>query len=263
MKKVYALLNTIVVVAVIYWNYWSNSGGVNGKTVGELSDEYANLFTPAGYAFAIWGIIFIGLLVFCVNQLILAFKGGEHSESILQTGPWLMLANIGNGAWLWFWLKEETGLSVLVMCFILFSLIQVVLRLNMERWDAPISLITKVWWPICLYSGWIAVATIANIAAWLAKLNWSAGLSEMQWTIVMISVAGTLNLVMIYTRSMREFALVGIWALLAIAARHWGEIALLQWLSIAWAVIIAIAVFNHGMKHRNTNPFFLKFANKK
>lgn len=263
MKKVYALLNTIVVVAVIYWNYWSNSGGVNGKTVGELSNEYANLFTPAGYAFTIWGIIFIALIVFCLNQLKLAFKEGEHAESILQTGPWLILANIGNGAWLWFWLQEQTGMSVLVMLFILFSLIQVILRLNMERWDAPISVITKVWWPICVYSGWIAVATIANVAAWLAKINWSGVLSELQWTVVMISVAGILNLVMIYARSMREFALVGIWALLAIAVRHWGEIAPLQWISIVWAVVLAIAVISHGMKHRHTNPIHLKFTKKK
>jgi hypothetical protein len=260
MKKVYAIVNTIIVIAVIYWNYWSNSGGVNGKTVGELSNEYANLFTPAGYAFAIWGIIFFGLIVFCVNQLVLAFKGGENSESILQTGPWLALANIGNGAWLWFWLQEQTGASVLIMIFILFSLNQVILRLNMERWDAPISVITKVWWPICAYSGWIAVATIANIAAWLAKLNWSAGLTEMQWTVVMISVAGILNLIVLYTRSMREFALVGIWALLAIAARHWGEIALLQWVSLIWASVLAVAVSFHGLKNRKTNPFFFEIC---
>lgn len=263
MKKFYSLLNTFVVFVLIYWNYWSNSGGINGKTVGELSDEYANLFTPAGYAFAIWGIIFIGLIVFSVNQLILAFKGGEHSESILQTGPWLTLANIGNGVWLWFWLQEQTGISVLVMLFILFSLIQVILRLNMERWDAPISVIVKVWWPICAYSGWIAVATIANVAAWLAKINWTGGLTEITWTVIMISVAGILNLVMIYTRSMREFALVGIWALLAIASRHWGEIALLQWISVFWAAVLAVAVFTHGMKNRQTNPLFLKFAGKK
>jgi hypothetical protein len=263
MKKFYALLNTVIVFALIYWNYWSNSGAINGKTVGELSNEYENLFTPAGYAFAIWGIIFIGLIVFCINQLILAFKDGPHSNSILQTGPWLALANIGNGAWLWFWLQEQTGVSVLIMFFILFSLIQVILRLNMERWDAPISVITKVWWPICAYSGWIAVATIANVSAWLAKLNWLGGLKEMQWTFVMISLAGILNLVLIYTRSMREFALVGVWALLAIAFRHWGEIALLQWVSLFWAVILAIAVFSHGMKNKNTNPLYLAFTQKR
>ncbi|MCT4623836.1 MAG: tryptophan-rich sensory protein, partial [Schleiferiaceae bacterium] len=115
MKKFYALLNTLVVLAVIYWNYWSNTGGLTGKTVGELSAEYANLFTPAGYAFAIWGIIFLGLVVFSVNQLVLAFRGGKHDESILQVGPWLIFTNLGNTAWLWFWLTEQTGLSVVVM----------------------------------------------------------------------------------------------------------------------------------------------------
>jgi hypothetical protein len=148
MKKFYALLNTLVVLAVIYWNYWSNTGGLTGKTVGELSAEYANLFTPAGYAFAIWGIIFLGLVVFSVNQLVLAFRGGKHDESILQVGPWLIFTNLGNAAWLWFWLTEQTGLSVVVMLFMLFCLIQIILRLNLERWDAPIPVIALVWWPM-------------------------------------------------------------------------------------------------------------------
>ena len=173
MKKTYALINTGVVLAVIFWNYWSNTGAINGNTVGGMSDEYANLFTPAGYAFAIWGLIYLGLLTLVVNQLHMAFFGGEHSGTILQIGPWLTIANLGNAVWLWFWLQEQTGLSVVIMLVILFSLIQIILRLNMERWDAPLPVIAAVWWPICLYSGWIAVATIANISAWLASMHWS------------------------------------------------------------------------------------------
>lgn len=260
MKKKYAISNTCFVFAIIYWNYWSNSGGFNGKTVGELSNEYANLFTPAGYAFAIWGIIFLGLIVFSVNQLVLAFRGGKHDESIVKVGPWLIFTNLGNAAWLWFWLNEQTGLSVVVMLFMLFCLIQIILRLNMERWDAPVSVIAFVWWPMAAYSGWIAVATIANTAAWLAKLEWSWGLSEIQWTVVMISVAGVLNLIMIYTRSMREFALVGIWALVAIAVRHWDVIPILQWTSIAWAALLFIAVMQHGLRNAKTNPFLRLFG---
>jgi len=255
MKKFYAVLNTIVVVFVIFWNYWSNTGAINGQTVGELSDKYANLFTPAGYAFAIWGLIFLGLLVLVGNQLWLAFRGGVHDETIEQIGPWFSIANVGNAAWLWFWLHEQMGLSVLVMLMILFSLVQVVLRLNMERWDAPLRVIATVWWPICLYSGWIAVATIANIAAWLTSIQWSMGLTEVQWTVVMISVAGVLNLLMIFTRNMREFASVGVWAIVAIAVRHWGEIPTLQWTSVAWVVILSAAIMYHAYKNRHHGPF--------
>lgn len=252
--KIYAVSNFVIVLFVIFWNYWLNTGVINGNTVGDISDKYDNLFTPAGYAFAIWGAIFLGLLVLTINQLRLAFKDKEDYGSILQIGPWLSIANIGNAVWLWFWLHEQVGVSVIVMLVIHFSLIQVVLRTNMERWDAPLKVIAFVWWPICLYSGWIAVATIANITAWLAKIEWEFLFSEVQWTVIMISVAGVLNLFMIYSRNMREFAGVGVWALIAIALKHWEVIPLLQWTAMSWAILLIIAISIHGYKNRKTNP---------
>ncbi len=255
MKKFYALLNTLVVIAVIFWNYWSNTGVINGSTVGEVSDRYLNLFTPAGYAFAIWGLIYLGLLVLVVDQLRLAFRGGDQGDTILRIGPWLSIANVGNAVWLWFWLTEQPGFSVLMMGVILFSLVQVILRLNMERRDAPLAVIVPVWWPIGLYCGWIAVATIANVSAWLASIQWSAVFTEVQWTVIMISVAGLLNLVLIFTRNMREFASVGVWAIAAIAVRHWDVMPVLQWTSVAWAVVLALAIVFHAYRNRYAGPF--------
>jgi len=259
MKKIYAVVNFVIVLFVIFWNYWMNSGVINGKTVGNVSNEYANLFTPAGYAFAIWGLIFLSLLILTINQLRMAFAKGDSSNSILQIGPWLSIANIGNALWLWFWLHEQIGWSVIVMFVILFSLIQVIIRTNMERWDAPIKVIAFVWWPICLYSGWIAVASIANVSAWLANIEWSPVFTEIQWTVIIISVAGIVNLLMIYLRNMREFAGVGIWALIAIAVRHWEVIPALQWTAISWALILFVAISVHGYKRRKTNPLWKVF----
>jgi hypothetical protein len=255
MKKIYAVLNTIVVVAVIFWNYWSNTGAINGKTVGEVSDRYANLFTPAGYAFIIWGLIFLGLLVLVGNQLRLAFRHGEQADSILMIGPWLSIANVANGFWVWFWLNEQPGICVLLIFLILFALMRIAFRLNMERWDAPLSLIATTWWPICVYSGWVAVASIANVAAWLASMEWVAVFTEVQWTVIMISVAGVLNLVMVFTRNMREFAAVGVWATVAIAVRHWDDMPVLQWTSVFWAVVLTVAILLHAYRNRHASPF--------
>ena len=255
MKKFYAILNTVIIFLVIFWNYWSNTRAINGNTVGSLSDQYANLFTPAGYAFSIWGIIFLSLIALAMYQIKLAFWSFDDSNSILKIGPWLSIANIGNAAWLWFWLNEQTAISVIIMLLILFSLIKVILRLNMARWDAPVKEIIFIWWPISFYSGWIAVATIANISAYLAKTGWIAVFSEVQWTIIMISIAGLLNLFMIYTRNMREFAVVGIWAISAIAVRHSNDVEVLKWTSIFWAVILSIAVSVHAARKTSTNPF--------
>jgi hypothetical protein len=256
MKKFYAILNTVIVVAMIFWNYWSNTGAINGTTVGEVSDRYANLFTPAGYAFIIWGLIFLGLLVLVGNQVRLAFRGGEHTDTILKIGPWLSIANVANGVWVWFWLNEQPGICVLLIFLLLFALIRIVLRLNMERWDAPLSLIATTWWPICIYSGWVAVASIANVAAWLASLEWVAVFTEVQWTVIMISVAGVLNLVMIFTRNMREFAAVGVWATVAIAVRHWDVMPALQWTSVFWAVVLSITIIFHAYRNKRYWPFF-------
>lgn len=251
MKKGYALINALIILLVIFWNYYSNTGNIGSTTVGELSDKYDNLFTPAGYAFAIWGIIFLGLIVLGVNQLRLAFTNNATDESIERIGPWLALANIGNGAWLWFWLNEQTGISVLIMFTILFSLTQTTLRLGIGSRKVTTAELVTTWWPVGIYLGWISVATIANISAYLAKIEWSFLFTELQWTIIMISIAGILNLFMILKKNMASFGVVGIWAIAAIAMRHWDQIALLQWVAVAWAVILAVSVVVQKVRIRS------------
>lgn len=62
--NVAAFLLTVVVNAL------SNMLPLNGKTTAEISDSYPNLFTPAGYVFSIWGVIYVLLLIFAVYQAV-------------------------------------------------------------------------------------------------------------------------------------------------------------------------------------------------
>ena len=71
----------------------------------------------------------------------------------------------------------------------------------------------------------------------------------------MVSIAALLNLFMIYTRNMREFAMVAVWAIIAIAIRHWGEIPSLQWVCVFWAVVLFVTIAVHGYKNRNTRSY--------
>lgn len=243
------------VILVITVNYISQIMEFNGTTIGEISSRYVNLFTPASYAFAIWGIIFLALLGYGIFQVRRAFFSKKESIFIEQTGYWFILANILNCCWVFAFVYDYTGLSVLIMFGILISLIKIILNTNMERWDASISTIAFVWWPICFYSGWISVATIANISAYLSKLNWNGGLlSEQAWTISMIVVAIILNLLMIWKRNMREFALVGIWALFAIYYRHEGSYNDIAYTALIGSIILFLAITAHAFKNRKTNP---------
>ena len=255
MKK-HSVLNLLSVVIVIGVNYISQALRLNDTTIGELSAKYDNLFTPASYAFAIWGIIFIGLFAYAIFQVRRAFFSTKESDFIQQTGYWFITANLLNAAWVFAFVYDYTGLSVLIMFGILFSLIKIILNTNMERWDAPIATIAFVWWPICLYSGWITVATIANISAYLSKLGWDGmPLSEIGWTIIMIGIAVILNLLMIWKRNMREFALVGVWALFAIYIRHKDSFEMIAYSALIGSHILLVAISIHGFKNRYTNPF--------
>lgn len=256
MKKTLALLNLSSVLLVIIVNYISQALSFNDTTIGEISARYVNLFTPASYAFAIWGLIFSSLLAYGIFQVRRAFFSKKESAFIKQTGYWFALANLLNCCWVFAFVYDYTGLSVLIMLGILFSLIKIILNTNMERWDAPITTIAFVWWPICLYSGWIAVATIANISAYLSKMEWNGGpISEVTWTVIMIIIALILNLIMVWKRNMREFAGVGIWALYAIYVRHQGTYDAIAYTALASVMILFINVCIHGYKNRHTNPF--------
>lgn len=227
-----------------------------------LSQEYYNLFTPAGYAFSIWGVIYLALLAFSVFQIYCAYSEKERNWHIEKTGPWFFLANLANAAWVIVWLYELTALSVLLMFFILFALIKVIINTNMERWNAPMKIIAFAWWPICLYAGWIAVAAIANVAAYLAKIDWDGWFfNEVQWTLLMIIVATIINIAMIYKRNMREFAIVGVWALVAIYFRHFEDLKVVSYTALLSAVAVFSNIVYHGWMNRKENPMY-KMMNK-
>ncbi len=67
-QKVLLLANTISLIFALTFNALGGSGAFNGKNVGEVSAQYDTLFAPAGYAFAIWGLIYILLILFVGYQ---------------------------------------------------------------------------------------------------------------------------------------------------------------------------------------------------
>jgi len=246
-QQKFALFNTLSVLLVLAINYYAQFYGLNGNTIAGLSDTYANLFTPAGYAFAIWGFIYVGLLVFCGAQLYQSFFLKKQDDFTLQMRGWFILTNSANAAWIFAWLYEYTLISVLIMLVMLFALLRIVLATNMERWDAPKRIIGLYWWPICFYSGWIAVATVANISAYLAKIEWDGfGISEEVWTIILIFITTLINLLIIYKRNMREFAAVAVWALVAIFYRHQQTYASIAMAAIFGASVLLGYILYHG-----------------
>jgi len=257
MIKKLAVLNFLSVIISITTNFLAQTGRINNTTIGELSDKYTNLFTPADYAFSIWGLIFLSLLICSIFMVYQAFTGGKYTKFIENTSIWFIVANLGTALWVIAWLYEFTGMSVVLMFLILAKLLKLIINNDMEVWDAPFKVIAFYWWPICIYSGWITVASIANMAAWLTEIGWDGALfSETEWTAIMIGIAVIINLLMIYLRNMREFAAVGVWALIAIYLRHQGTEEFIANTALAGAILVFLNIAYHGFKNRKQTPFY-------
>ncbi|MDX1543246.1 MAG: tryptophan-rich sensory protein [Christiangramia sp.] len=257
MLKKLAVFNFLSVILSLAINFLAQTGQINGKTIGEISDKYPNLFTPADYAFSIWGIIFISLLAFSGYMLYQAFSNGKYTDFIRNTSGWFIVTNIAMSCWIIAWLYEYIGLSVIFMFLILTKLLKIILNNDMEQWDAPIQIIAFYWWPICLFSGWISVAVIANMASYLSKIGWDGAIfSEVEWTVIMIGVATIINLLMIHLRNMREYAAVGIWALVAIYVRHQGTEELIAKTAMGAAILLLLNTAYHAFINRKTNPVY-------
>lgn len=257
-----AVFNFLSVVVAIATSYYTQAFKLNGNTIGSLSKEpeYQNLFTPAPYAFAIWGLIYVALILMTSHQLYQAFYKKSDLDFLKKTKYWLVSANLLTSFWVIAWLYEYTGLSVIFMFLALFSLLRIVINTNMERWDAPVKFAAFNWWPICFYSGWLSVASIANTAAFLTKKGFTDAIfSEQNWTIIMILVATLINLGMIYYRNMREYAAIGVWALFAIYVKHQNGEETLAITALVCAIVVGLAISYHAFVNRRTLPGIRKF----
>ena len=205
-------LNLLLFAVMIYMNYLANALPLNGKTTGELSDAYPNLFVPAGITFSIWGIIYLLVAGYCVIQFFPASKG-----IALNIGWIFALTCVFNALWIVTWHYQKLPLSLLVMLSLLVSLIYI----NILVKDLPFGLVKATFG---VYLGWISIATIANVTALLVNYNWGAfGIPEQVWTIIMIA-AGTLIVSLTLLRLDNPFiGLSVIWAFAGIIIKRSGD----------------------------------------
>lgn len=220
-----SILNLVALTIHISLSYATQFKLVNTKDVGEISNQYASLFTPAGFTFAIWGLIYVLLIAFCIYHIIMSFtKNVVHpaNRDIQRTGPWFILNNLGAAAWLLVWTNNQLAVSVVLIFFQLITLIVIHLRLGIHdvREKAGSKIFTQL--PLSIYFGWITIATIANISIYLFSTQWDGfglGYSALTWARIMIAVAVVITMLVVLLRNNLAYGLVVIWALYGIISK--------------------------------------------
>ncbi|MDG1398129.1 MAG: tryptophan-rich sensory protein [Polaribacter sp.] len=246
MKKILQILNGIAFVSVVFINYLSNTGVMNGKTIGSLSDSIRSLFTPAGYAFSIWGLIYLFLLGFVIYQGRSLFVKVKNDDFVEKIGFWFIISCIANSAWIFAWIYEYTGVSCIFIFLLLVSILKIIINNKMQIEAVKKSKLLFVSLPFVIYGGWVTVASVANVSSYLVKINWNGfGISAEIWTIILILIATLINIIVIYKRKMYAFALVGAWALTAIGIankENYNTIAIIAFTAALLLVLVSLFI---------------------
>ena len=229
-------MTAIAIFGNIFLNYYSNTHPFNGQTMGQVSAKYPTLLTPAGYAFSIWGLIFLGLAVYAVWQLLPAQSKLSLPNALAKP---LTLANVATAGWVMLFAHEQILPSVGVMVLILALLTVVYGRARRRIFAGAAPAWVGV--PFSLFLGWISVASVINITIGLRELGWQTadGLS-VTLTLGLLAVIVALGLLI--SRVFRDmvFPLVLAWALVAIWVVRLREVSELGWAALAGAVLVAV-----------------------
>ncbi len=156
------IIKTMVVlcfILMIYINYLANAKPLGGITTGEISDKYETLFTPAGFTFSIWGIIYLLVSAFVVTFVV---ASPESIKNIELLGILFIVSCFLNAGWLFSWHFDRIILSTIIMVLFLVTLLSIL------KFTTPEGLTYATF---SIYAGWVSIALIANISIMLFKYD--------------------------------------------------------------------------------------------
>ncbi|MEO1166338.1 MAG: hypothetical protein AAFV98_21355 [Chloroflexota bacterium] len=219
------------------------------NSFGDAPPEDPIYFLPAGYAFAIWGIIIFGSAAYATYQL-----RPDQLERALHRdiGWWVMLNTVFFSLWLWaqnlsttptvennnFWLL----MTVIIIIGMLVSNIFVFIGIRehianltqLDKWLVQV--------PTAIYFGWLSVATIANTTPYLYAVSWFPNNIGIPMTIALLVVAalitGTVILLFNNPYGAVAYGAVIIWASIGIAVQNLTQSQSVVIASLIVAVVI-------------------------
>lgn len=232
--------NIAALAATLFANYLANALPIGGRRTGEVSDLFPNLFAPAGFTFAIWGVIYLLLIGFAVFQ---ARFWGKPRPAFLENIGWLfVLSCLANAGWLMAFHHLQIGLSMLLMLVLLGCLASIYLRLDTKKSNVSMSERWFVRLPFSVYLGWVTVATIANTTILFVHWGWSGAPGGPQcWTVLTLAAAVGIAWAALWQRRDAAFALVIAWALFGIFSKRTADLSTPDgWVETAAAAGLAI-----------------------
>lgn len=246
MERTKQILVIIATVGMIFLNYLAATGILGGVDTGAVSDKYATNITPAGYAFAIWSLIYIGMIAFSIYQAL-----PSNAENFKGLRLIYIISCVANGLWLYVWSQEALVVCLGIILVLLACLAAINGKLKITETNADYWLV-KV--PFGIYFGWVTAATILNATIALVYLGVKTSETTAQILgAILIFTAAAFGVLIRFKLKNYFYPLAIAWALTAIAVKQSGQTIIVA--SCAFAVIICLVAAISFVMDMNHKPY--------
>lgn len=215
------ILNILILIVTLGFNYLGMESIFGPNNIANISNTYQNVLTPPSWAFAIWGLIYTGLLIFCICQFIPKLK---LSKSVKNINIWFIISCMLNIMWIIafsFGTKTSIMAAFITLVFItctLFIIQQKVKFFSDKRTTAELLCVDI---PFSIYLGWTIFAMFANLSI-LPKV-WNVQMNEMLYYLIIMLVITFVYLTNLYFNNNFVTTLVYLYVLAAFLIKNYNE----------------------------------------
>lgn len=216
---------------------WLSQRGAFGPTQDVVSDAYPTLLVAAGYAFSIWGLIFILDVAYALWQA----TGERRRDATLARSAPLAAAGFAlTAVWMPLFSMGLYWLCVLVIFGALACMARAAVVLSRD--PAPIAHQRLwAWLPLSLHAGWLSLAAFLNVAQTLVAYRLLPTDDMLAWSAVLFALAATVLLALnARMRGNVAYVAAAVWGLAAVVVRQSDSV--LDGAQVAAGIALAIAV---------------------
>ncbi len=162
-----SLISLLFFIAVVLVNYLSAAGFINGNSQSAVSNSFPTMITPAGFAFSIWGVIYLSMFISIILPLVR--KSETDILSINAIARLFWLSTIINIAWTFvfsykiIWLSAILIVALLINIFIIMKTLKTISNEKNGVFDLAFG----------LYAGWLSIASVVNFMAFLVSIQFN------------------------------------------------------------------------------------------
>ncbi len=243
MKQIYAWLTLIFTATFVV------SPAVTSPFTGFSADQLPipqidPPVQPAGYAFAIWGLIYSWLIVSAVFGV---WRRAADKSWEAARRPLILSLSIGT-PWLWIANNSAIWATITIMAMAIFAIIALVLAPRHDRWSLQA--------PVAIYAGWLTAASFVSLGSTAA--GYGVLLGGIGWAYLAIALALAVTLAVMTLRpSAPEYAFPVIWALVGIIIPNLGMATGVATVAAVGIIIVSFVIYRNQRKSRgSTSPAF-------